>query len=213
MDNINDESLFTLLKLELLDVFSDVKEVDIRSCQNDRYLCEYVTFRPYVWDRIGEDVRIFYSHFKGYISNAFMLGEYAYPKRNMFINECYWSYLMYRMSLDKEYIEEMKQSFDEGKDVYCWCLLDESNLEHIYIPDEGDYYSAFFGGIESFYPYIKERKYHYVCSQFVAAVLEMANVYQFDKPSKLVKPNDFNAIPDIAKIYEGKLKFLQLKFK
>jgi hypothetical protein len=85
-----------------------------------------------------------------------MLGEYAYPKRNMFINECYWSYLMYRMSLDKEYIEEMKQSFDEGKDVYCWCLLDESNLEHIYIPDEGDYYSAFFGGIESFYPYIKD---------------------------------------------------------
>ena len=107
MYDINDESLFTLLKQELLSVFSDINEVDIRKCQNDRLLCEYITFRPYVWDRIGEDVRIFYSHFKGYISNVHLIGEYAYPKRNMLINEYYWSYLMYRMSLDKEYIGEM----------------------------------------------------------------------------------------------------------
>ena len=156
MDNIDDESLFIFLKKGLLDLFSDVKEVDIRKCQNDYILCEYVTFKPYVFDRIGEDVRIFYSHFKGYVSNVKMQGEYAYPERNMIINEYYWSYLMYRMSLDKEYIEEMQRSFDAGKDVYCWCLLDKSNLEHIYITEEGDYYTAFFRGIEINIPIIKD---------------------------------------------------------
>lgn len=156
MYDINDESLFTLLKMELLDVFSDVKELDIRKCQNDRLLCEYITFRPYVWDRIGEDVRIFYSHFKGYISNIKMIGGDAYPIRNILINEYYWSYLMYRMSLDKEYVNEMEKSFDDGKDVYCWCLLDESNLDYIYTTDEGNYYDVYFGGIESVVPNIEK---------------------------------------------------------
>lgn len=156
MYDINDENLFEFLKNKLLDLFSDIKEVDIRRCQNDRILSEYVTFRPYVWDRIGEDVRIFYSHFKGYVSNVQLLGEYAYPKRNITINEYYWSYLMYRMSLSKEYIDEMVMSFDSGKDVYCWCLLDETNLEHIHIPEEGDYYTSYFKGIEENVPDIKK---------------------------------------------------------
>ena len=156
MYDINDENLFEFLKNKLLDLFSDVEKVDIRRCQNDILLCEYVTFRPYVWDRIGEDVRIFYSHFKGYVSNVQLLGEYAYPKRNITINEYYWSYLMYRMSLSKEYIDEMMMSFDSGKDVYCWCLLDETNLEHIHIPEEGDYYTSYFKGIEENVPDIKK---------------------------------------------------------
>ena len=154
MHNFNDDDLFNFLKTELLNVFCDVKEVDIRRCQNDMYLCEYVRFRPYVWDRIGEDVRIFYSHFKGYISNVRVLNN-TYPKRNMIINEYYWSYLMYRMSLDEEYIDEMKQSFDSGKDVYCWCLFDETNLKFIPIPKEGDYITSFFRGIEENAPNIK----------------------------------------------------------
>lgn len=156
MYDINDENLFEFLKNKLLDLFSDVKEIDIRRCQNNMYLCEYVTFRPYVWDRIGEDVRIFYSHFKGYISNVQVLGNIPYPERNLILNEYYWSYLMYRISLDKEYVNEMERSFDDGKDVYCWCLFDESNLEHIYIPEEGDYITSFFRGIEKNAPIIKD---------------------------------------------------------
>ena len=155
MYDINDEKLFNFLKMELMDVFSDVNEVEIRKCQNDFYLCEYITFRPYVWDRIGEDVRIFYSHFKGYLSNVELLGSNSYPMRNLLLNEYYWSYLMYRMSLDKEYVEEMIKSFDNNKDVYCWCLLDETNFEYIYIPEEGDYYTSFFKGIEENSPNIK----------------------------------------------------------
>ena len=156
MYDINDEKLFNFLKQELLNIFSDVKEVEIIKCQNERVLSEYVTFRPYVWDRIGEDVRIFYSHFKGYVSNVQILGECAYPKRNLLLNEYYWCYLMYRMLLGKEYISEMKTSFDAGKDVYCWCLFDESNLDNIYIPDEGDYYTAYFRSIEENAPNIKK---------------------------------------------------------
>jgi hypothetical protein len=153
MYDINDDSLFNFLKRELQDIFSDVDEVDIRRCQNDRLLCEYVTFRPYVWDRIGEDVRIFYSHFKGYVSNVLFL-RYV-PDRYRFINEFYWSYLMYRMSLGEEYINEMKKSFENGKDVYCWCLFDERNVSDIYITEDGDYYSAFFSHIEKEVPNFK----------------------------------------------------------
>lgn len=156
MYDINDISLFEFLKNKLVDIFSDIKEVEIIKCQNDRLLCEYVTFRPYVWDRIGEDVRIFYSHFKGYVSNVKLLGEYSYPMRNIVINEYYWSYLMYRMSLGEEYVDEMKKSFDSGKDVYCWCLLDKTNLEYIYIPEEGDYYTSYFSGIEENAPDVKK---------------------------------------------------------
>ena len=156
MDNVYNKRLFKLLKSELLNIFSDVNEVDIRKCKNDFMLCEYVTFRPYVWDRIGEDVRIFYSHFKGYISNVQLIGDSPYPKRNLIINEYYWSYLMYRMSLDKEYTNEMKQSFDIGKDIYCWCFLDESNLEYTIVPGMDDYYTQFFSGIEENVPDIKK---------------------------------------------------------
>ena len=156
MYDITDNSLFEFLRKEISEAFSDVNEVEIKKCQNDRMLCEYVTFRPYVWDRIGEDVRIFYSHFKGYISNVHLLGGYTYPERNLLINEYYWSYLMYRMSLGEEYVCEMKKSFELGKDIYCWCLLDETNLEHIYITECGDYYTAFFRGIEENEPNIKD---------------------------------------------------------
>jgi hypothetical protein len=155
MYDINDDSLFTLLKSKLLDVFSDIKDVDIIKCQNDEMLCEYVTFKPYVWDRIGEDVRIFYSHFKGYISNVKLVDSNSYPERNIFINEYYWSYLMYRMSLDAEYIEEMKKSFDCGKDIYCWSLLGKDNLEQSDVPDGCDYYTLYFRAIEELVPDIK----------------------------------------------------------
>jgi len=60
-----------------------------------------------------------------------------------------------------------------------------------------------------FYPYIKDRDYYFVCSQFVATVLENAEVYHFDKPPKYVKPHDFTQIPDLEKIYEGRLNAIE----
>jgi hypothetical protein len=156
MYDVNDKLLFDFFKKKMLELFSDIKDVEIKKCQNDRLLCEYVTFRPYVWDRIGEDVRIFYSHFKGYVSNVHLLGECAYPERNLILNEYYWSYLMYRMSLGKEYVDEMKKSFDCGKDVYCWCIFDKTNFENTYIPEDGDYITSFFRNIDEIFPDIKK---------------------------------------------------------
>jgi hypothetical protein len=178
MYDINDDSLFDLLKSELINLFSDVKEVDIRKCQNDIMLCEYVTFRPYVWDRIGENVRIFYSHFKGYVSNVMLFRE-SYPSRNIFINEYYWSYLMYRMSLDKEYIDEMKKTFDSGNDIYCWCLLDELNFDHRYIPED-NFYTSYFRSVEKNAPYINEYYFDgnmYVHSPGSFVWYDLKNIY------------------------------------
>jgi hypothetical protein len=50
----------------------------------------------------------------------------------------------------------MKQSFDIGKDIYCWCFLDESNLEYTIVPGMDDYYTQFFSGIEENVPDIKK---------------------------------------------------------
>lgn len=59
--------------------------------------------------------------------------------------------------------------------------------------------------IRYFYTNAKSRENYYVCSQFVATVLQTAEICQFDKPLKLVKPHDFNNIPNIQKVYEGML--------
>ena len=154
MYDINDEILFNFMKEKLVDIFSDVKEFEIMKCQNDISLCEYITFKPFVWDRIGEDVRIFYSHFKGYVSNSRLSELIPYPKNNLYINEFYWSYLMYRMLLDREYIDEMRKSFDMGKDLYCWGLCKKSNFEKSYIPKD-NYYTLYFKRFEEKFPNIK----------------------------------------------------------
>lgn len=180
MDDVNDKSLFDFLKNELLNIFSNIKDIDIKICQNDRFLCEYVTFRPYVWDRIGEDVRIFYSHFKGYATNVITFGD-VYPKRNLLLNEYYWSYLMYRMSLDSKYINEMKNAFDVGKDVYCWSLYGKENIERNIISEDGDYHSTFFKHINDIAPdiqkYYKKDNMNLFCpGSFVW--YDMKNIYE-----------------------------------
>ena len=43
----------------------------------------------------------------------------------------------------------------------------------------------------------------YVCSQFVAEVLEKFNIYKFDKDLKFIKPKDFDIIDNIKEIYIG----------
>ena len=49
------------------------------------------------------------------------------------------------------------------------------------------------------------RENHYVCSQFVAEVLNKADIYNFDKPNSLVKPKDFESISNTEKIFSGLL--------
>ena len=87
---------------------------------------------------------------------------------------------MYRMSLGKEYIDEMVKSFNSGKDVYRWCLLDETNLKYIHIPEEGNYYTSYFKGIEENVPdikkfYVKENMAIHSPGSFVW--YDMKNIY------------------------------------
>lgn len=46
-------------------------------------------------------------------------------------------------------------------------------------------------------------KNKYVCSYFIADLLEQANIYNFDKKSCFVKPEDFISISCFEKIYQG----------
>lgn len=65
--------------------------------------------------------------------------------------------------------------------------------------------------IRYFYSKAKKRDNYYVCSEFVATILTLANIYDFNKKPEFVKPQDFNTIPNIKKIYEG--KFLNARQK
>lgn len=49
------------------------------------------------------------------------------------------------------------------------------------------------------------RKHHFVCSQFVAYVLENAGAVDFEKQSMLVVPQDFTEVENITEVYTGNL--------
>lgn len=124
LDDVNDMDLFNFLKTEISKVLVNTN-VDFRYCQNNPKHGEYVTFRPYVFDRIGEDVNVFYSHFKGYCSYVKIFLE-SYPKRIVFLNEMFWSYIMYRYSLNMSDVQKNLKN----KSVYCWFLLKNNKDEH-----------------------------------------------------------------------------------
>ncbi len=46
-------------------------------------------------------------------------------------------------------------------------------------------------------------KNKYVCSNFLAEVLEKANIYKFNKKACFIKPKDFEDIKELKEIYEG----------
>ena len=128
MDDIDDTRLFDFLCKEIDKVIVN-KNVEYLFCQNDIKLGEYVTFRPYVFDRIGEDVDVFYSHFKGY-NSYFISNRESFPMRVASLSEMFWSYIMYRYSLD---MNDVKKNL-KNKSVYFWFILkctgDESNISY-----------------------------------------------------------------------------------
>lgn len=50
------------------------------------------------------------------------------------------------------------------------------------------------------------RKNHYVCSQFVAELIDQSEIYKFQKPIESIEPKDFEYIPNNRILYIGKLK-------
>ena len=47
-------------------------------------------------------------------------------------------------------------------------------------------------------------KNKYVCSYFVASILEENNIYNFSKETCLIKPQDFENLDGFTEIYAGK---------
>lgn len=65
----------------------------------------------------------------------------------------------------------------------------------------------FYGMIFRFFNIPKTYENKYVCSYFVASVLEKANIYKFKKDICLVEPKDFeelNECSNVKEIYKGK---------
>lgn len=50
------------------------------------------------------------------------------------------------------------------------------------------------------------RRYHFVCSQFVAYVLEKSDIYKFNKGWSIVRPMDFLEIDSLKLLYSGDLR-------
>lgn len=50
-----------------------------------------------------------------------------------------------------------------------------------------------------------KRKNHYVCSSFVAEIINQSKIYDFNKPIQKVQPIDFEDIPNKRLYYSGKL--------
>lgn len=123
LDDINDTQLFNFLKSKINEAIV-IKNVDFWFCQNDPKKGEYVTFRPYVFDRIGEDVDIFYSHFKGY-GTYIKIKKESFPTRIINLCEMFWSYIMYRYSLNMKDVQKNLKS----NSVYCWTVLKNKDDE------------------------------------------------------------------------------------
>ena len=71
--------------------------------------------------------------------------------------------------------------------------------------NEDKYKYNFAGLIAILFNIPYHRPKHYVCSQFVAYVLEKSNVMEFDKHFTLMRPYDFKSIADLDLIYSGRL--------
>ena len=124
LDDVNDLKLFDFLKGEISKVLVN-NNVEFLYCQNDPIKGEYVTFRPYVFDRIGEETNVFYSHFKGYSTHLTIRRE-SFPLRVIDLCEMFWSYIMYRYSLN---ISDVQKKLKTNS-VYAWFILKNNVDEH-----------------------------------------------------------------------------------
>lgn len=124
MDDINDTKLFDFLKENIGGVLTN-GNVEFKMCQNDSMLGEYVTFKPYVFDRIGEDVNVFYSHFKGYATFVKVLKE-SFPTRVINFNELFWAELMYQYSLN---VDDVNDKLND-KCTYSWFVVNDSEKDY-----------------------------------------------------------------------------------
>lgn len=94
---------------------------------------------------------------------------------------------IYRLSITEEQYLTLQQSireFEENKDRYGY---------------------NFAGLVAMLFNIPYHRQYHYVCSQFVAYVLQESNAVKFKKHFSLMRPYDFTSLPGVDLVYSGRL--------
>ena len=188
LDDDSDMGLFNLYKEKLGEVLMN-DNVEFLHCQNDINKGEYVTFKPYVFDRIGEDVNIFYSHFKGYCSCVKLLRE-SYPIRIVDLCEKFWAYLMYQYSLN---VDDVKKKL-KNKCTYSWFVFKNSKEDET-IKYFTDYHKCLQETDERFKDYVKDDLHKHTPGSFVW--YNMKNIGESLKDKHLitsVNPEYLNSI-------------------
>ena len=121
----------------------------------------------------------------------------------------------YNSIIDCGFVEEHRNGnfFEKFKDTKCRIFeLDVTEEQYnklkekiIYMKDNQELFKYDFIGI--FLRYFKvpiSFKNKYVCSYFVAKLLEDSNIYKFNKKIYFIEPRDFENIHNINEIYTGK---------
>ena len=177
IDDVNDLRLFEFLKGEISKVLVN-DNVEFRYCQNDPIKGEYVTFRPYVFDRIGEDVDIFYSHFKGYGSCIRVYKE-SFPRRVVDLCEMFWTYIMYNYSLNMKDVEKNLKK----NSTYGWYMMRNKEDRHC-ICFYDDYHNCLQEGNEEFKKYVADDLHKHYPGSF--AWYNMKNIGKSLKDKPLI---------------------------
>ena len=175
LDDVNDMNLFNFLKDEISKVLVN-PNVEFKYCQNDGEKCEYVTFRPYVFDRIGENVNVFYTHFKGY-GTFLKIHRESFPLRVIDLCEMFWSYIMYRHSLN---VVDVKDKLKTNS-IYAWFIFkndkDEKNLGYY-----NKYQEALYGKNEVLKGYVQDNFHKHSPGSFLWYNLKNIGESLKDKP-------------------------------
>lgn len=177
LDDVNDQTLFEFLKKEIGSVLVN-DNVEFRYCQNDSIKGEYVTFRPYVFDRIGEDVDIFYSHFKGYGTSVTVYKE-SFPRRIIDLCEMFWTYIMYNYSLNMKDVEKNLKK----NSTYGWYMMRNKEDRHC-IGFYDDYHNCLQEGDERFKEYVADDLHKHYPGSF--AWYNMKNIGKSLKDKPLI---------------------------
>ena len=177
LDDVNDQNLFEFLKKEIGSVLIN-DNVEFRYCQNDPIKGEYVTFRPYVFDRIGEDVDIFYSHFKGYGTSVTVYKE-SFPMRIVDLCEMFWTYIMYNYSLNMKDVEKNLKK----NSTYGWYMMRNKEDRHC-IGFYDDYHNCLQEGDERFKEYVADDLHKHYPGSF--AWYNMKNIGKSLKDKPLI---------------------------
>lgn len=177
LDDVNNLELFEFLKKEIGSVLVN-DNVEFRYCQNDPIKGEYVTFRPYVFDRIGEDVDIFYSHFKGYGTSVTVYKE-SFPMRIVDLCEMFWTYIMYNYSLNMKDVEKNLKK----NSTYGWYMMRNKEDRHC-IGFYDDYHNCLQEGNEEFKKYVADDLHKHYPGSF--AWYNMKNIGKSLKDKPLI---------------------------